>query len=382
MLYHAAALADAGARVTLIGRGGASLPDRLLEPRRIRVKRLPARPPRAGIGVETGRWLVETGRLLAGILRAAPDVILLQAPPLFPAVLAALAASSLCDARLVVDWHNLGDGLLALRPGGSGTPAALLASLERALGRRADAHLAVSAELAAALDAHREISGTRVFRDRPHERFSAPSAAEAAAFRAELAGSLRLPFAEPLLLALSPTSWGRDEDLDQLLAAAEILASTLPASARPVLLLASGDGERRRGFEARAAAIPDSRAAIRTTFVSGDRYPLLVRSADMGISLHRPAAGLDPAMKIADLLGGGVPVLELRNGPAPESLIDDGKNGIVFHGPADLADALSRLASDPAELADLRANARESREPGFAAAWAADAAPVLLGSAG
>jgi beta-1,4-mannosyltransferase len=202
------------------------------------------------------------------------------------------------------------------------------------------------------------------------------------AFRAGLIGALGLPFAEPVLLALSPTSWGRDEDLDQLLAAAGTLASTLPAAARPVLLLASGDGEGRRGFEAKAASIRDSRAAVRTTFVSSDQYPLLVRSADVGISLHRPAAGLDPPMKVADLLGGGVPVLELRDGRTPESLIVDGRNGLAFRGPADLAGALARLASDPASLAALAEGARKSGYPSFGRAWASEAAPVLLGSAG
>ena len=381
MLYHARALADSGARVTLIGREGSSLPDRFLERRGIRVKLLPARPPRAGVGIEAGRWVAETGRLLVRLLRAAPDVILLQAPPLFPAVLAALAASNVCDARLVVDWHNLGDGLLALRPRGSGAPAGLLAALEGALGRKADAHLAVSAELAAALRDRRDIPGARVFRDRPHERFSVPTAADAGAFRAGTIAAFDLPFREPLLLALSPTSWGRDEDLDQLLAAAEILAVILPGPARPILLLASGDGEGRRAFEARAGSIRASRVAVRTIFVPGDAYCLLVRSADVGISLHRPSAGLDPPMKIADLLGAGIPVLELRGGPRPSSLVVPGENGLAFHGPAELAGALAELASNHATLAALAEGARRSGRPSFGRAWASEVAPVLLGNA-
>jgi beta-1,4-mannosyltransferase len=378
MLYHARALADSGARVTLIGRAGSSMPVRFLDDDRIRVKLLPARRPRGMIGAETGRWLLETGRLLVEMVRDAPDVILLQAPPLFPAALAALAASSLCGARFVVDWHNFGDGLLALHPNGSGAPAATLAALERMLGRRADAHLAVSEELAAALGTRRDIPDAHVFRDRPHERFSMPSATEVAAFRSELIRMLGLPFEEPLLLALSPTSWGRDEDLGLLLTAAPLVASSLPPSARPVLLLASGEGEGRPAFEARSAT-PLRRVAIRTTFVPGDVYPLLVRSADAGISLHKPALGLDPPMKVADLLGGGVPVLELRAGPAPASLVVAGKNGLAFRGPADLAEALVRLASDPAALAELRAGAGASEDLSFRQAWAAEVAPVLLG---
>ena len=380
MLYHGRALADAGARVTLIGRSGSSLPAHFLEDDKIRVKLLPPRPPRGTIGRETGRWLFETGHLLLEIVREAPDVILLQAPPLFPAVLAALVASSLCDARLVVDWHNFGDGLLALRPSGSGAPAATLAALERMLGRRADAHLAVSEELAAALEVQRDIRGAHVFRDRPHERFAAPSGPEVAAFRSELVRLLGLPFEEPFLLALSPTSWGRDEDLDQLLAAAPIVASLLAPSDLPVLLLASGEGEGRAAFEARSTILRQ-RVAVRTTFVPGDAYPLLVRSADVGISLHKPALGLDPPMKVADFIAGGVPVLELHGGPAPPSLVVVGKNGNVFRDPAGLAGSLVRLASDPAALAALRAEAEAeaSRHPSFGQVWAAEVAPILLG---
>jgi beta-1,4-mannosyltransferase len=190
---------------------------------------------------------------------------------------------------------------------------------------------------------------------------------------------LGLPFEEPLLLALSPTSWGRDEDLGLLLTAAPLVASSLPPSARPVLLLASGEGEGRPAFEARSVTRPLSRVAIRTTFVPGDVYPLLVRSADAGISLHKPALGLDPPMKVADLLGSGVPVLELRAGPAPASLVVAGRNGLAFRGPADLAEALVRLASDPAALAALSAGAGASEDLSFRQAWAAEVAPVLLG---
>ncbi|HET7453545.1 MAG TPA: glycosyltransferase, partial [Thermoanaerobaculia bacterium] len=231
MLYQARALADAGARVTLVGRAG-SLPERLLGDG-ISIRRLPARKRRGSTVVEAARWVAETVRLFAELVRAAPDVVLLQAPPLVPAGFAALAASRIRGARWIIDWHNFGDGLLALRPRGAGAPAALLAWLEGALGRRADGHLAVSEELAAALPAARRVSGARVFRDRPHERFSAVSADDAAAFRAELVRSFSLPFSEPFLLALFPTGWGRDEDVDLLLPAAESAAAQLPAGARP-----------------------------------------------------------------------------------------------------------------------------------------------------
>jgi beta-1,4-mannosyltransferase len=378
MLYHAVALSDTWVAVTLVGRAGTPLPSSLVKAARLDVAALPARPERSSAAAETIRWVVESARLLFRLVRARPGLILLQAPPLFPAGVAAILAARWSGARLVIDWHNLGDSLLALRPRGAGAPAAFLAALERAVARGADGHLAVSAELAAALVARREVPSARVFRDRPHERFAAPAEEEVRAYRARLLSSLRLPFGEPLLLALSPTSWGLDEELALLLDAAKLLPAALPADARPVLLLASGSGEGRAAFEERAAKLPPGLVAVRTACVPGDEYPFLVRSADVGISLHHPAAGLDPPMKTADLLGGGVPVLELAVGPGPQSLVVPGRNGLSFPDSPGLAILLARLASDPEFLAELRAGAAASRTPGFTETWRAEAAPLLL----
>ena len=381
MLYHAWALADAGVAVTLVGRSGTPLPSGLERAARLAVEALPARVERRSAPAEAIRWAGETAGVLLRLVRARPDLILVQAPPLFPAAAAAILAARWSGARLVIDWHNLGDGLLALRPRGAGAPAALLASLERVLARGADGHLAVSHELASALGSRREVASARVFRDRPHERFAAPQETEVRAFRARLVASLNLPFGEPLLLALSPTSWGLDEELPLLLDVARILPRTLPAGARPVLLLASGSGEGRAAFEERAAALTPGRVAVRTVCVPGDDYPALVRSADAGISLHRPSAGLDPPMKVADLLGGGVPVLELEAGAAPRGLVVPGRNGLSFRDATALSAHLARLSGETDLLAALRSGAEGSRRPGFSEGWLAEAAPLLLDDA-
>lgn len=385
MLYHAEGLAGAGASVTLVGRVESPLPERTVRLEGVTVVPLPPRPPRRGLLVEAARWGTETSQLLWHLARARPDVVLVQAPPLVPAAFAAIAAALLCGARLVVDWHNLGDALLALGPRGAGAPAAFLGSLERSVARAADAHLAVSPEMADALGGVREVRGARVFRDRPHDRFGAPTATESRDFRARLLASLALPFPEPPLVALSPTSWGRDEELDLLLGTARALEERAP-SGRPVLLLVSGEGEGRRSFEERAsdieARIGSRRVALRTTFVAGDDYPLLVSAADVGISLHRPAAGLDPPMKVADLLGAGVPVLERRGGPAPGSLVVPGFNGLTFADAASLATCLALLVCEEERLAALRRGAAATRSPSFGEAWRLEAGPVLLGGAG
>jgi hypothetical protein len=52
---------------------------------------------------------------------------------------------------------------------------------------------------------------------------------------------------------------------------------------------------------------------------------------------------------------------------------------MTFRDPASLAGELVRLASDPAALAALRAQAGAAHDPSFGRAWAAEVAPVLLG---
>src|SRR5262249_56551925 len=44
-----------------------------------------------------------------------PDVILVQNPPAIPTLLVALVIAHLRAAKLVVDWHNFGYTMLALR---------------------------------------------------------------------------------------------------------------------------------------------------------------------------------------------------------------------------------------------------------------------------
>src|SRR5262249_36586539 len=120
MLYHAQALADSGADVDLVGfveteidRGVAAHP-------RIRVHRLraPARLPRVLLPV----WgLLRVARqsfelLWTLVVRVArPDLVLVQNPPAVPMLLVALIAARSRSARLVIDWHNFGYAMLALR---------------------------------------------------------------------------------------------------------------------------------------------------------------------------------------------------------------------------------------------------------------------------
>src|SRR5262249_56600655 len=161
MLYQARGLADSGAEVHLVGYGETELPPEVAGDPRIVVHVLaaPAGARRHALAhplfLAVAFWnaIRAAAALLATLSHTVEphSDILVQNPPTIPALVVALAVARLRSARLVVDWHNLGWAMLALRLGPRHPLVHLLRAFERALGRRADAHLCVSPPLASLL---------------------------------------------------------------------------------------------------------------------------------------------------------------------------------------------------------------------------------------
>lgn len=226
MQYHALALASALAEVDVIGYAGSALHPAVRDDEHIRWHFLPPRPERARHRSSGRRFVARAAvkvlgeclRLLWLLLRVVrkPDVILVQNPPAIPTLLIALAAARLRAARLVVDWHNLGYTVLALRLGPRHPLVRLAHWYERVIGRRADAHLCVSRHMQTALAKDWGIAGAVVLYDRPAAVFGrTPPPARQDLFR-RLANVIGLPIGDggaaapgrserPALL-VSPTS--------------------------------------------------------------------------------------------------------------------------------------------------------------------------------
>jgi beta-1,4-mannosyltransferase len=388
MLYHARALADSDAEVSLVGHLEHALPADVAGHPRIRVRRLPSpagarrhRLPRA-LFLPVALWnaLRQGAALLAALLASRPDVVLVQTPPALPTLAVALAAARARGARLVVDWHNLGHAMLALRLGAAHPLVGLAAAAEYALGRRADAHLCVSEAMRGALATR--LGGARpvVLRDRPAAAFAPAPPDVRRARRAALAERLGLPaLTGRAALVVSPTSWTADEDFDLLCEAVPALdAGRLP----PLVVLVTGDGPRRAEYERRFAGLERAGVHLRTLWLEPEDYPAVLAAADAGLSLHRSASGLDLAMKVADLFGAGVPVLALDYGPCLAEQVREGENGLLFRSAADLAATLARVFRGfPGEtrlLDALRAGVAGMDGERWAEAWAATARPLLL----
>lgn len=402
MQYHALALAAYGASVDLIGFAGSPLPEALRASRRIRTRLLP--PPRLAGRHRLPRPLFlvyaslragsQSLRLLGLLLvrLPAPSVLLVQNPPAVPTLAVAWLAARLRGAKLAIDWHNFGYSMLALSVG-AGHPAVRVARwYERKTAARADAHLCVSRAMQADLSA----SGiaASVLHDRPAEAF-APLAPDARrAFLRRLRERIDFPDldaaeSERPAILVSPTGWTADEDIALLLAAvapceAKIAALAASPARRPfprLLILVTGTGPLRERYEKEMRTIAPGRIHLRTLWLSPEDYVRLLGAADLGLCLHRSSSGLDLPMKVADMLGAGLPVCALDYGPCLAEQIRNGENGLLFRTGDDLAGALVDLfAGFPADaplLASLRRNVLAARVPRWQEGWAKDALPLF-----
>lgn len=142
-------------------------------------------------------------------------------------------------------------------------------------------------------------------------------------------------------LLISSTSWTADEDFTPLITALDSYQTSKNAAIiklPSLVVLITGKGPLRSPFESivrKKQATTWKDIIVRCIFVSANDYPLLLGSADLGISLHSSSSGRDLPMKIVDMFGCGIPVLA-RDFPCLNELVKEGKNGMVFQDGSEL----------------------------------------------
>jgi beta-1,4-mannosyltransferase len=392
MQYHALALAREGASVDLVGYRGHP-PDRALsEHPRIRVHLLPEpwrhRAPRGMFMPAALADLGAQAAWLAWILfdaRPRFDVLLVQNPPAFPTLPVARLVARARRCRLVVDWHNFGADLLALRMG-AGSPLVRLArAAERGLGGGAAFHLCVSDAMAARLAEAWGVAGARVLRDRPAKTIGPLSLAA----RQELFDRYGLPLQagapdRPALIVTS-SSWTADEDFGVLLDAIRALDAAPARPGRPwprLLFVMTGAGAERAVWERRIAALGLVRVQVRTVWLDAEDYPRLLAAADLGVCLHRSASGVDLPMKVSDMFGAGLPVCALDYGAVLRELVRAGENGQLFSTGPELAEQITQLLEGfpgPAlALEALRRGVARQATESWEDGWQREGLPVFL----
>jgi len=398
MQYHALSLAEEGRAVTLVGYAGERCIDALVRHACVREVRI-AEPPRRFPGFlgRVYRLLALMWALGGALFKARRDyrasLVLCQTPPALPALFLCWLVARRDGAMAVADWHNLGHTVLAdasrRRKGRLSftdrVAVAVYDFFERRSGRLLDAHLCVTHALKAWLSQNYGIHAAAAH-DRPPSFFTSLSENERLAALARI-GSVAFPTSgedpfwrgrsladaskdRPTLVA-SSTSWSADEDFDLLL---DALVAYDKANTRRLVVVVTGKGELRRRFEERYATLHLQNVRVATAWLSTKDYCCLLACADVGVSLHASTSGLDLPMKVVDMFGVGLPVLQLRF-PCVSELVEDGVNGVLFEDAASLCRELAKVSGRGAALQKLREGAGVSERWG--GMWARCVAPAV-----
>ena len=399
MQYHALALAEYQAQIDVAAYAGTEPLAALREHPRIRLHLFP--PP-----VLSQRTLLPRGliilmmglRVFQDLLRFAwlmslrmpkPDFILVQNPPAIPTLLIGLVVARARSAKLVIDWHNFSYSMLGLKLNRSNPILRIARWCEGILGRRADAHLCVSEAMRVELAEHWGIPGAIVLYDRPAAHF-APTPPDVWRDLLRRIGA-ELDFSynhnhRPALIVY-PTSWTADEDFSLLLEAAikcdAMIGSHDRGADQPfthLLIVITGRGPLRRHYEKEIARLRFTKIHLRTVWLAQEDYPLMLGAADLGLCCHRSSSGVDLPMKVADLMGAGVPVLALNYGACLAEQVRNGENGLLFESSEELAMQLYELFKTfplTLRLDELRDNVRRLQPLRWFEGWKAEAAPIF-----
>lgn len=171
-------------------------------------------------------------------------------------------------------------------------------------------------------------------------------------------------------LIVSSTSWTPDEDFGILLDALVLYEKRARALATPeaggdlpkVLVVVTGKGPLREKYMREIGRMqsgndgeePWQFVRCVSMWLEAEDYPLLLGSADLGVSLHSSSSALDLPMKVVDMFGCGLPVCALGFACLDE-LVKDGMNGLVFHNAEQLAGQFESLLSSHPNSPSLEA---------------------------
>jgi len=388
MLNHALALANDGAEVCLAGYCETPVERAVLEHPRIRVCRIRT-VSAAKEGASRFLFLLISGfrlgslwlQLLWLLLARTPrgGALLVQNPPSVPTLPVGWLTARLSGSLFVVDWHNFGHAMLALRLGPAHFAVRLTKACERLFGGRADAHLCVSKAMRDVLVAEFSVPDPIVLYDRPRQMLPVVpiSSRSAGASRAVARAGFVLP--EGSALAVCPTSWTADEDMALLL---EGLMQWDAAPPGPRLfVLITGRGPLRDAFERRLSGIRWSRAEVHTAFLDPADYRELLCAAHFGFCMHRSSSGVDLPMKVMDLFGARTPVCALDYAACLSEQLQPGFTGVSFQNSEELAlridELLRGFPDDTCLLERLQKGIETSCGETWEQVWQRNAAPVF-----
>lgn len=297
---------------------------------------------------------------------------MLQNPPSIPTLAVASLTCYLRQTRLVIDWHNFGYTILALKLGDNHPLVRVSRWYEIAFCKSATAHFCVTKAMASVL---KKEFGLRApilpLHDRPTSHFKPildeRERQEFLLSLPETASVHSLIKEGKAKVVVSSTSWTPDEDfsllLDALCRYSEVSSTSSP-QLPSILAIITGKGPQREMYMERVSNLHKNgrlnKVNICTAWLSTSDYARLLASASLGVSLHTSSSGVDLPMKVVDMFGSGLPVVGWSKFKAWPELVTEGVNGRGFGGSDELAEQLIDLLGNPNELKRLRSGAREA----------------------
>ncbi|MCJ1477490.1 mannosyltransferase [Lambiella insularis] len=390
MQYHAISMGRYGGPVDLIGYSDSELHPDVLRSPSITVYPLPRIPQYLQTNNRLLFLLVAPVKvamqilglfLVLGYLTMPARALLVQNPPSIPTLLVAHLVCFLRGTRLVIDWHNFGYSVLALKLGSSHPLVFISRWYESFFSRNAAAHLVVSNAMASVLS--RDFwTRAPVFtlHDRPASHFRPLSREKQLAFLGRLpetAGLIDAIEKHKMKVIVSSTSWTMDEDFSLLLDALvgySKLAMTSHPQLPEIMVIITGKGPQQAHYLSKIANLESTdnleMVTIKTAWLSTADYASLLASADIGISLHQSTSGVDLPMKVVDMFGAGLPVVGWGRFAAWPELVQDRVNGRSFGSAEELQIILVELLGDDVQqLENLRLGALKESRNGWDNEW-------------
>jgi beta-1,4-mannosyltransferase len=299
---------------------------------------------------------------------------MVQNPPSIPTLAVASLVSYLRKSRLIIDWHNFGYSILALKLGTSHRLVKISESYERFFAKTATHHITVTNAMARVLRDDYGVTA-HALHDRPASIFKPISATERTDFlsrlpqTAQYAQDLTSVSKTPRKLIVSSTSWTADEDFSILLDALSSYSAeaTKKTYLPKIVAIITGKGPQKQKYLDQIHRLADEKALLNvdilTAWLTPSNYALLLASADLGVSLHTSSSGVDLPMKVVDMFGAGLPVVGWGKFEAWPELVKENVNGKGFDSSQQLTKQLVELfGKDDKLLKQLKEGALKESE--------------------
>jgi beta-1,4-mannosyltransferase len=271
-----------------------------------------------------------------------------QNPPSIPTLAVASLTCFLRNTDLVIDWHNFGYSILAMKLGTTNPLVRISESYEKVFAKAAKHHITVTNAMARVLKNDYGVTA-QALHDRPAPMFQPISSSERQKFlarvpeTAEYAQDLAPNSKTPWKLIVSATSWTADEDFSLLLSALVSYSAqcTQKTHLPKLLAIITGKGPLQSHYLSEIRRLNQERkllnVVIKTAWLTHSDYASLLASADLGVSLHTSSSGVDLPMKVVDMFGAGLPVVGWGAFEAWPELVTQGVNGLGFQSGEELA---------------------------------------------